>query len=181
MTTLNQARAALAIAQRANTRAQWQAAALALAAVLASAPALPAPAPAPAPARGAVVKFPGKRRARRANEGLERHTGKTPLRHVFRAALADGFTVRMSIGQWRGETIADSLAAAERLTLAIWRNNTAMRAMGGLSATIARPQEFNAAMAALAAPAIVELRIVKHGAGPRAGLDLECPAIIAAA
>lgn len=79
MTTLIQARAALAVAQKANTRAQWQAAALALAAVVNAAPTMmvnPAPAP--------VVNFPAPvkpGRARRAVEGLPKRA-RVPFKSV---------------------------------------------------------------------------------------------------
>src|SRR5262245_44258848 len=172
MTTMNQARAALAVAQKANTKAQWQAAALALAAVLAS-----APVPAPVPAVVTVLN-PPTRRPRRRNEGgaLDDppHKGKTPIRHVLRCTLADGFSVRLSIGQHKGETRADCVARMIRLATDIWRSDETCRRLGvgrGYPVGLA----FNAMFATIAAPAVIECRIVKHGTGPRAGLDLEVP------
>src|SRR5882672_6574897 len=173
MTTLIQARAALAVAQRANTKSQWQAAALALAAVLASAPALPMPAP------SIVVAMPLKKRARRTIE-CERHAGKTPIPHVGRCTLADGYSARVSCWQFKGDTVADALARLERFTIASWRNHrVASDPRHGRGATC-YGLAWNYAMEALTPPAVLECRIVKHGTGARAGIDLECPVVLAA-
>src|SRR5215831_4340074 len=156
MSTLHQARAALAIAKSCHTKAAWQAAALAFASLAESTAITTTIAPT------AVVALAPKRK--RASAG-ERHQGKTPLRHVIRCTLADGYSARVTIGQFKGDTIQDALARMERFTLASWRSDQATRAghrpFDGLA--------FNAAMAALVAPGVAELRVVKYATGARAG------------
>lgn len=94
MTTLAQARAALQAAYEVNTTVAWMTAAQAFAAA-------------------------SKQRKPKADG---RHMGKTPIPHVVRTTLADGYTVRTSCWQFKGESEADTLERHQRFTIACWRN-----------------------------------------------------------
>jgi hypothetical protein len=110
MTTLAQAVRALSDARLLNTRDAWRDAALAFA--------------------DAAARHPGdfKEKLKRivktaaAAEG-PRHAGKVPLLHVGRCTFADGYSVRVTIGQFKGESIDDSLKRLARFAIACWRND----------------------------------------------------------
>lgn len=130
MTTLAQAQTAVEEARGANTPAAWHAAALAIVDYVTTQKCCPAlskrvnkalTAPLAAASREIAAMPSNVRRLRKTKPGEERHTGKTPIYHVGRCTLADGYTIRVSIGQFKGETISDSLQRLQGFTIAAWR------------------------------------------------------------
>ena len=157
MTTLTQARAAIQAANDLNTAEAWKAAALAFADLAAK----------PKGKSADLLDLPNK--------------GKRMINHVIRVTLDDGYTVRMTFGQGRGDTLRDVLTRAGKLCRTIYADNLTWapteQRFGGLLPGI----WIKAWRDHVAVPAIAECVVVKHGAGPDAGIDLESPPMLAAA
>lgn len=196
MTTLAQARAALNEAHQACTAMAWQAAAVAFDQYISS-PDMRADAirdyrrtlaerrnavttaKAPTPKRAMVRRVVELKRASGLDSLLHvKHTGKMPVQHSARCTLQDGYSVRITIGQFRGETIADSLARLERFTIACYRAEKmcvcpVMTAEGSIKDWVPCRPWIDGARMLFYWPDVVDCRVVKFGSGPTAGVDLE--------
>jgi hypothetical protein len=197
MTTLATARKALSDARTAGTVAAWQRAA-------------------------ELFDLAAERKQRRptAADVDPKNKGQTIV-HTARVTFATGVSWRFSIGQHKGDTLADALDNARRFAVACWRNSNQPgpgsngerarafvmyaaqyhgqakiwidcmeRAAGWRKMAVVQGCTYRQPLAApsigevdytIPHPAIIECRIVKAGAGPMTGVDLEVAPIPVAA
>lgn len=152
--TLDQARAALAAAETLNTADAWKAAALAFAAAQ------------------------RKPKAPRSDDPLDVvNREKRTILHSVRCTLDNGYSVRVTIGQGKGESARDCLSRMTRFTLDCYRaENLCVRPVRTQSGTVdylpCRPWD-NGARLLHGAASVVDCRIVRWGCGADAGVDLE--------